>query len=127
MAWCYPDDRTPGSEAVRQGVGLRGGIVPGQWPTAVHNSLRVAERRGRVTAADVAVFIEFVRDVPVELDVRGLSTFGDLLVLSRQHSITPYDAAYLELALRRGLPLATRDANMARAAKALGMVLLDTD
>ena len=125
MAWCYDDEKTERSEALRERVGRSGAVVPAQWPIEVQNSLRVGERRGRVSPAEVQTFIAVIRAAPVEVDVRSLSTFGDLLLLSRQHSVSPYDAAYIELALRRGLALATRDANMARGARALGVMLLD--
>jgi len=127
MAWCFKDEATGASDAIRDRLERTSAVVPAHWPIEVQNSARVGERRGKVSLGELGAFIAFVRLQHIELDVRPLdATFGDLLALSRQYGVTPYDAAYIELALRRGLPLATRDANMARAAQSLGITLLDT-
>ena len=97
-------------------------IVPAHWRFEVANMLLVAERAGRVDAetvlADLADFDEF----PVEIDFASLgSAWSPTYELARQHKLTIYDAAYLELAHRRSLILISLDRRLLRAARAEGV------
>lgn len=99
-------------------------LVPGLWPLEVANGLLVAERRGRMRQAQVERAILFLQALPISLDEATTNQALDhTLVLARQYSLAVYDAAYLELALRQGLPLATTDARLAGAARTCGVVL----
>jgi len=126
MAWCFRDEATPQTDAVRDRVNRVGAVVPGHWPAEIENAARMGERRRRATSEEIAAFVQFIRAQLIEVDQPQLeTTFGDRLPLSRQYSLSVYDAAYVELANRRGLPLATLDANMRRAAQLMGIDLLD--
>ncbi len=110
---------------MRRRVQANGAVVPEHWQAEVENTVRIGEIRGMLTREDVSKFIEVIRAQQIEVDRQPVpQTFGELLPLSRQHRITVYDAAYVELAKRRGLQLATLDEGMLRAARALGVEVL---
>jgi predicted nucleic acid-binding protein len=101
-------------------------LVPSIWPLEVANGLLVAERRGRLSSAKVARTAELTSQLPVSIhDVGPELAFGPVLDLARAHRMTAYDAAYLELAMREGLPLATQDEALRAAAQRVGVPLLD--
>lgn len=101
-------------------------LVPAHWTLEVTNGLRMAVRRKRVTPDDAEAILERIAALPVSVDsetwFRG---WAETWALSRQFGLTTYDAAYLELALRRGLPLATLDDDLRRAAAEVGVAVLD--
>ena len=100
-------------------------FVPAHWPLEVANGLLMAERRRRATQADVTEALHVVLSLPIEIDRETTSRVtGDTAGLARQYGLTIYDAAYLELAMRRGATLATSDAELARAAKKAGVGVL---
>jgi predicted nucleic acid-binding protein len=109
-------------DALERGVPV---FVPAHWPLEVANGLLVAERRKRATQAVVAEALHVVLSLPVEIDRdTARHVAGDTVGLARQYALTIYDAAYLELAMRRGATLATSDVELARAAKKAGVPLL---
>lgn len=126
MAWCFEDEKTPETERIveRLAAGARA-RVPALWPYEVLNALVVAQRRKRITQAHSSRFwrelqaftIDVVRD-------EGRRSYPEVLALSEQYGLTAYDAAYLEMALREGLPLATLDADLKKAAKSVGVELV---
>ena len=99
-------------------------FVSAFWPFEVANALLSAERRKRVTMAEVTTFLDFVSGFSIFLDTPQMtSAFDQVLALARQQNLTEYDAAYLELALRKNLPLATLDGDLRKAAQAVGVEL----
>ena len=123
--WFLIDEADAASAALLIQVAQQGALVPAIWHFEVASILRSAERRSRLTPdlAD-AVYLRLAR-MPIATDAPALGTLaGRLHGLARQHGLTPYDAAYLELAQRRALPLATRDAALIRAAMTEGVELL---
>jgi predicted nucleic acid-binding protein len=87
---------------------------------------RFGRRRGRVTFEQIAEFIEDLAALPIRLDPPiSPAEWPPILALAERHRLTAYDAAYLELARRTGLPLATLDADLRKAAEAEGMALVD--
>lgn len=99
-------------------------LVPGLWPLEVANGLLVAERRGRMSQAQVERAILFLQALPIGVDeVTADQALDRTLNLARQQGLAVYDAAYLELALREGLPLATTDARLVGVAHTCGVVL----
>lgn len=125
MAWCFADEQTEQTQALLARLGTEGGVVPSLWPLEVSNVLLVGERRGRVTPAQSAQFVATLRALPIMVDEEtSRRAWDQILTLARQHRLSVYDAAYLELALRRGLPLATLDGDLQVAARSLGVVLL---
>ncbi len=106
-------------------VQLRDGsaLVPELWTLEVRNALLTAERRGRISEANVGAFLTALVQSPIDgdhdADPRAI------LALARAWRLTVYDAAYLELALRRALPLASLDRALVAAARGAGVKLLD--
>jgi predicted nucleic acid-binding protein len=99
-------------------------VVPSIWPIEMANVLVMAERKKRITAADAARVVELFFALPIEVEAAGLQNLRVLQSLAREHGLTAYDACYLELAQRRGLPLASLDGVLNRAAKKCGVPVL---
>ena len=125
MAWCFEDEATPETWALLDRLAAEGAIVPGLWALEVGNILTQAERRNRTTAARVRQFVEQLGTLPIRIDDETASrALGEILALARAEKLTTYDAAYLELAMRKGAPLATRDKDLREAASSNGVELL---
>jgi len=102
-----------------------GAIVPMHWPLEALNGLAMAERRRRIDSTRRRGLIEFLRDLPITIDPETVNqVWTGTSQLAEQHRLTLYDAAYLELALRLGLPLATLDQDLRAAGDAAGVTLL---
>jgi len=97
--------------------------VPGFWAAEFLNALGNAVRHGRMSAEALLASVEAVTDLPIRLDPEPASV-ARLAELRRRQDLSPYDLCYFELAMRLGLPLATKDAALARAADAAGIVRL---
>jgi predicted nucleic acid-binding protein len=124
LAWCFQDEKSAAADGVLESVRDDGGAAPSLWPLEVANVLLAAERRGRIGRADVEVRLQRLADLPIEIDDEtDRRAWHDTLVLARAERLTVYDAAYLELAMRRGAVLATLDADLAKAAKRVGVPL----
>jgi predicted nucleic acid-binding protein len=99
--------------------------VPALWHLELGNVLLQAEKRGRISAGDVALRLELIGELPISVDRETTSrAWREILTLARAERLTTYDATYLELALRRGLPLLTKDRDLASAARRLGVAVL---
>ena len=97
-------------------------VVPGIWLLEVANGLLVGERRRRATAAESDQFLDVLRTFRITIDEPRLAGMtASILSIARRFQLSAYDAAYLELAYRRGLPLATLDRKLAKAANAAGV------
>jgi predicted nucleic acid-binding protein len=118
LPWCFEDEATPWTESLlnRLAVGERI-VVPAHWPLEVTNGLLMAIRRGRVTGEKVRRFIEDLKGLALRIEPPLSPMFWPgVLETAEQHRLTAYDAAYLELARRTGLPLATLDGDLQTAA-----------
>jgi predicted nucleic acid-binding protein len=125
MTWCFADEATAATDKLLDTFPADRAIVPRNWKLEVLNSLVSGERRNRITAEEADDFIDLVNSFPLRLDrARGAKLDRDILNLCRQHRLTAYDAAYLELAIRRHLPLATLDIELRVAAEKEGVPLL---
>ncbi len=128
LAWCFEDENTPSARQILARLRAEAASVPATWPIEVANVLALAERRRRITPADSAEFIAKLEDVAILVDGETSSrAFGRVLDLAREERLTAYDAAYLELAMRLGVPLASKDANLCNAAQRLGVSVLRAD
>jgi predicted nucleic acid-binding protein len=124
--WCFEDERTAASEALLARLPDCELCVPGLFLWELANVLLMAERRSRITAADRSSFLALITALDLRLDPADPTViWHDVLNLAERHHLTAYDAAYLELAMRWGLPLASRDAALGAAARAAGLELLD--
>ncbi len=122
LAWCFPDEKAPRPQAVLDSLAETRAFVPTLWHLEVGNALLMGERRKRCTVADTAKWLSFLGSLPIIVDSETISrAWNDVLSLARAHDLSVYDASYLELALRRGLPLASLDTNLNSAAAALGV------
>ncbi len=125
MAWCFSDEATPFTENLldRLANQIDSAVVPALWLYEVTNVSMLAVRKGRISRPKAAKFLDDLADLPIEVEPSpaGLATvFATIPALMEQHGLTAYDAAYLELVIRRQLPLATFDDALIKACKALG-------
>jgi predicted nucleic acid-binding protein len=126
LAWSFRDERNAYAHRVLRRLEDDPALVPAVWMLEVANGLLVAERRGRFTAADVAQVYGVLADLPIEWsDLTLDQVLGSVLDLARAHKLSAYDAAYLELAMREALPLATQDAALQAAAQRVGVSMVD--
>ena len=116
LSWCLADESDPIAEQAMQFAIAHSAVVPGIWWYELRNTLVVNERRGRLSAADTQVTLADLREMRITIDRDHDEAV--LLDLSRQHDLSVYDAAYLEVASRRALPLASLDRKLCRAASA---------
>lgn len=124
VAWCFSDEKDEYSQAVLDTLATTPAIVPDLWHLEVANALIVGERRKRSTQAETVAWMSFLSELPITVDEETRShAFADTKHLARSEQISAYDAAYLELAMRKSLPLATIDQNLRTAAKSLGIML----
>jgi predicted nucleic acid-binding protein len=127
LTWLLPGEATPATEALLATVGDLGAIAPGLWPLETANVLWLSERRGRITLAERTQALATLAELPIQIDERTAAlTFGATSALAAGRDLTVYDACYLELALRRGLPLASLDKRLCQAASAAGVALIIT-
>jgi predicted nucleic acid-binding protein len=126
LCWFFEGQKTAYTEAVFECLAKGDeALVPVVWPLEVVNSLVVAARQKTITATQLETFVRDLKDLPVEVDLEGIGrAYTSVLRISRQHQLSSYDAAYLDLALVEGLPLATLDKNLHAAAKRAGVELL---
>lgn len=125
LAWCFEDEASAHSDALRERLRDGGAVVPALWHLEIGNVLLQAERRGRITAAGVAARIALLRRLPLTTDEEATGrAFAEILAVARAQRLTTCDATYLELAARRGLPLATKDGELQLAAGQLGVEVL---
>jgi len=97
-------------------------IVPVTWGLEVANVIAKAEAKGLVTEARSETFLEMLREVDIESDAATFqNALSSILQLARRYQLSAYDASYLELALRQGMPLATLDEDLQKAAKKAGV------
>lgn len=123
--WLFEDEASPATDALLDHVTEHGAVVPALWFLECTNGLAMAERRGRVDGRSLMAAVALLRRLPLIVDdTPPLRAFDAVLDLARTHRLTTYDASYLDLALRRGLPLATSDALLRAAATAVGVALL---
>lgn len=125
LAWCFEDETSPAADRVLDLLESGEAIVPVIWPAEVGNALLAGERRKRITAAGVSRSLALLRSLsirPTADDARA--EVDDWVALARSQKLSVYDAAYLAVAIREGMPLATLDHALARAAREMGVALL---
>jgi predicted nucleic acid-binding protein len=118
MSWCFEDECSEYADKVLERLQTEDAIVPAIWPLEVANVLVAAERRKRLTAADSTRFVKLLQDLPIVVaEQEPDRTLADVLALARASRLSSYDASYLDLAMTSGLPLATLDTNLQKAAR----------
>lgn len=123
LPWCFYDEASDETNALltRLQTGDEA-LVPAHWPAEVANALLVAVRRERISSQDARRFLEDVDLLPIRIDTVTQELVRlHILPLAEKHELTVYDAAYLELAMRQAVPLATFDDDLRKAARASGV------
>ena len=123
MAWCFEDETDGQSEAILDRLTRDHAVVPSLWRFEVSNVLVVGERRGRLTESQAVRFLALLRRLPIRIDDTPPDA-GALLEVAHRHKLSAYDAAYLELARRDELGVATRDTRLRSATLAAGLAVM---
>ena len=125
LAWCFNDELTEATAQLREQLRTSVAAVPLLWFIEIANVLALAERRGRITVAESAQLIGLFETLDIEVDGETASlAFTRILDLAREQRLTAYDAAYLELAMRLGVPLASKDRDLCDAAERVGVTAI---
>lgn len=127
VAWCFEGESTPYTESILDLLAAGAeALTSAIWPLEVANALLVAERRRRITTAQTTALLQRISKLPILVEPTSPDrAFNDILPVARQLQLAEYDAAYVELALREALPLATLDAKLRRAARSVGLALVE--
>lgn len=122
LAWYFKDEANTYADSIRDHFYLAEAFVPAIWPLELANALLTGERRKRSTQSQASRWMGYLDSLPITIDY-ALSprTLQDILSLARAENLSAYDASYLELAIRRGLPIATLDDKLMTAASAVGI------
>ncbi|HOA02115.1 MAG TPA: type II toxin-antitoxin system VapC family toxin [Dermatophilaceae bacterium] len=123
LSWCFEDEVTEATLRIRERLSTERAVVPSLWLLEVAHVLLLGARRGRLTAEAAAEFADLLVGLPIDV-VEPERDIADLMQLAAEHRLTAYDAAYLQVAAARRLPLATLDATLAGAARSAGVALL---
>jgi predicted nucleic acid-binding protein len=122
ISWCLVDENNDYANAILAMMPDAEAFVPGIWSLEIANVLLVAERRNRMTHEQSEIAIALLQSLLIQVDIATATNALDAtLTLGRQEGLAAYDAAYLELALRLGLPLATIDTRLREAAIRCGV------
>jgi predicted nucleic acid-binding protein len=125
MTWCFADAATRATSEIQDRLVTESALVPAHWFLEVANVLAMSEKRRRLTPAKSDEFIRLLLLLDLEVDDESPGrAFDHVVPLCRAHGLTSYDAAYLELAVRRQLPLASLDDDLCAAAAKLGVKAL---
>jgi predicted nucleic acid-binding protein len=126
MAWCFRDESVEWVEALFSQLTPQSRVlVPRHWSFEVANSFLIAMRRGRLAKPVLEQNFEVLRALPIYTDMTSDATiFTALVSLAERHRLSVYDAAYMELAMRSRLPLATLDDDLRSAAVSAGIAVL---
>jgi predicted nucleic acid-binding protein len=126
LAWFFEDETSQWTDALL--LRLKSGdsaIVPAHWAMEVANAFLMAMRRGRISKDKITKFLEDLLVLPIRTDPSNSeATLMQVLVCAEQYGLTVYDAAYLELAMREQIALATLDNSLRAAARKAGVSLV---
>lgn len=124
MSWCFKDEDNPYADLVLGRFEEATAYVPSVWPLEVVNVLLAAERRKLISETDSIRFLRLLSQLPILVQHESPErAMKDILNLARAHDLSSYDASYLDLAMKKGLPLATLDKKMRKAAKSMNVEL----
>jgi len=126
LAWCFPDEASEYADGVLVALDGRTAMVPAIWPVEVANALLVGERRKRIRQPEVRRFLDLLKGLSILEDGQPFAdTVSNILPLAREHDLSAYDAAYLDVAVRHGAPLATLDKALQKAGRAAGVKIFE--
>ena len=125
LQWALPDENSAVVDRVFERLLQGGAFVPSLWRLEVANALLLAERRGRILATTRSAVLADLRVLPIAIDPETENrAWTSILAIAEERRLTTYDAAYLELAERRRIPLATLDKTLASAARKRNVLVL---
>jgi predicted nucleic acid-binding protein len=125
MSWCFKDQANPYADSILERLTGAVAYVPSVWSLEVVNVLLAAERKRFIREADSVRFISLLAQLPIFVEYESPEkAMKDLLGLARAHNLSSYDASYLDLAMRKGLPLATLDGKLRKAAESTNVLIL---
>jgi predicted nucleic acid-binding protein len=126
LSWIFEDEASPYAEEVIEALKSTSAVVPVVWPLEIDNAILAAIRRRRIEEADAFRYLTVLDTLSLEIDLEvAREALGQrILGLGLTHGLSAYDASYLELAMRRGLPLATQDEKLVRVAANTGIHIL---
>ncbi len=124
MSWCFADEVNAYADMVLDSLTKMHAITPCIWPLEVGNVLVVAERKGRLKYSDGVQFWELLSELPIEIEQQfSEKVIKNIYALAREAKLSMYDASYLELAIRKNLPLATLDKDLLRATEKFNVAI----
>jgi predicted nucleic acid-binding protein len=122
LAWCFPDEASDYADSILVAIKTQTLIVPAIWAVEIANALLVGERRKRIRQPDVRRFVELLKGLNIAEDAQPVAdTVSNIFPLAQNYRLSAYDAAYLDVAVRRDIPLATLDGDLREAALAAGI------
>jgi predicted nucleic acid-binding protein len=125
LAWVMPDEDDERADAYLERLLVDRALVPQLWPLEVANVLLISGRRGRIKAEEIENAINNLRSLPIDVDQKTHEyAFAETFEYAAEHGLAVYDAAYLELAKRRDLPIATFDKGLSKVCLATGIEVL---
>lgn len=125
LAWCFEDENGSRADEILDLFTSANAIVPAIWPLEVGNALLAGERRKRIKPAEISRSLELLRNLDIQIAGRDSRLdMEDLVALARAENLSVYDAAYLFLAMREGVPLATMDRALEQSARRIGVPVL---
>lgn len=122
LAWCFPDEESDYADSVLLALENETAIVPAIWAVELANALLVGERRKRIHQPEVRRFVELVMGLSVVQDGQASAdTVSNIVPLGREYNLSAYDAAYLDVAVRHEIPLATLDHALRKVCSTAGI------
>jgi predicted nucleic acid-binding protein len=125
MAWLFKDEQTTYTEKVLGTLesGNIMAVVPSLWILEVTNVLLVAENKKRISHNQSLQFISILQELPIQVEQFNIQIAESIIFLAREYKLTSYDTIYLDLAIKKGLPIATLDKDLKKAAAQCGIKL----
>ncbi len=124
MSWCFKDETNNYADKILDRLIEEAAVVPSVWPLEVANVLLAAERQRRLSESDSIRFLTLLSQLPITVEHERPEIMKDLLALGRENDLSSYDASYLNLAMKKGLPLATLDNKLIKAAGRVNVPVL---
>ena len=122
LAWCFPDEASDYADGALVALKGQAMVVPAVWGLEIANAMLAGERRKRLKQPEIMRFLALLEGLPIVQDDLAVSeSVSNVLPLARDYDLSAYDAAYLELSIRHGIPLATLDAKLRKAAQRAGV------
>lgn len=126
LAWCFPDESSGYADGVLVALEGKTMLVPAVWGLEIASAVLVGERRKRLRQPEIRRFTTLLESLSLVQDLQPVAGYvSNVLPLARDYQLSAYDAAYLELSIRRGAPLATLDGKLQKAAQKAGVIIFE--